>query len=246
MSTIGTWFWNPFKMPQALGSSAEFHHPIASYTVLVRQLRSGFLRLVGPTLGLALTTLFSSQVLAQTAAPATSESKGLRSATLGQTNSTYDFNLGSTFDRILTETASTELYDPFTINNLKRMQAEAQPDWDPAGIDPDRTRTVAERAFSIQAGRSMINTLKNSDVRQTYYDVVGTFSSVQEAFRFSVRNDGSSLSVGKKGTGQKLIEFNVEFNLRQGLDPQLRIGRSGKLHYDTNLNAPMLEYGFAF
>lgn len=173
------------------------------------------------------------------------QAKSLRSATL-ESDRSSDFNLGSTFDRILTETASTNLYDPFTINNLKRLQDEAQPSWDPAGIDPELTRHVAERAFSIQAGRSMVNTLRKSDVRHVYYGVVDSFSAVQEALRFSLKNDGSSLSLGKKGSGQKLMEFNVDFNIRQGVDPQIRIGHSTRFHYDTVLKAPMLEYGFAF
>lgn len=171
--------------------------------------------------------------------------KRLRSATLPNDKS-YNFNLGSTFDGIISETASTELYDPFTINNLKRLQDEAQPSWDPAGIDPDLTRHVAQRAFSIQAGRTLINTLRKSDVRHIYYGVVDSFSEFQNVFRFSVKNNGSSLSLGKKARGEKLMEFSVEFNLRQGPDPQLRFGPETRLHYDTRLQAPMLEYGFAF
>lgn len=158
----------------------------------------------------------------------------------------YDFSLSSTFDRILGETASTELYDPFTIATLKRMQAEAAPTWDPAGIDPDLTRHVAERAFAIQAGRSFVTTLKKSDLRETYRDVVSGFTAFQDAVRFSVRNQGSGYSLSSKGPGKKLLEFNVEFNLRQGLDPQIRIGSNMRFRYDHAAKAPVLEYGFTF
>lgn len=185
-------------------------------------------------------------VSAEPLVPSTRQAKSLRTAAISETSRTYDFNLGSTFDKILSETASTDLYDSFTVMTLKRMQAEAQPAWDPAGIDPDLTRQVAERAFSIQAGRTIVATLKKSDLRETYRDVISCFTTIQEALRLTLKDTGSSWSMSKKAPGKKLIEFKVEFNMRHGLDPQLNMGETMRFRYDTASRGPLLEYGFAF
>lgn len=193
---------------------------------------------------LALLSLFAGCPLyAQPASPSP-QSKNLRSA-VPSTNA-YDYSLGSTFDRILNQTASTELYDSFTIATLKRMQAEADPDWDPAGLDAELTRQVAERAFSIQAGRSLVNIVRKSDLRDLYREVIRNFSAVQDALRLTVRNNGGSFSFKKRGAGKKILELGVEFNLRRGLDPQLKIGNTMRFRYDYDASMPLLEYGFSF
>ncbi len=160
-------------------------------------------------------------------------------------SSSEDFNsIRSTFDRILKETDSA--YDGFTLATLRRMQSEANPQWDPAGINPELSRHMAERVFSIQAGHDMAKALRSSELKDTYRDVVSSLLGLQDALRFTVRSTGSSIRFDRRARGKKLFELGVEFNFRQVVDPQLRIGHRMRFRYDYAAKRPILEYAFSF
>lgn len=161
-------------------------------------------------------------------------------------DATYQFKLSNAVDRLVSLSADTDIYDPLTIATLRRMREEAQPSYNPRDIDPEKLRRVTERAFAIQSGKVISNTLYHSELRPEYRAFQETVRSIQSFFRYSVQTNGEQLSVGKKSKGRKLIELNVELSLRTGLDPQVRLGRDFRFRYDRSAKAPMLEYGFNF
>jgi hypothetical protein len=171
--------------------------------------------------------------------------KNLRETLGAQKPGTYDFTLDSAFD-ILNDTTNTDLYDPITISTLRRLKEDAQPAWNPEDIDPDLTRRVVERAFAIQSGRNLSNLINRSELQTTYKSIKQGLKSVQDTFRYSVQNTGNGVEVSKQKQGRKILELNMEFNLKQGLDPQIKIGESVRFRYDYTSKRPVLEYGFRF
>lgn len=158
----------------------------------------------------------------------------------------YDFRLGASIDKMLSQGSDTDLYDPMTIENLKRLKEEAQPQLNPDDIDPLRTRTVVEQALALQSGQSVINLIKTSDLRETYLAIKRGFLNFQDAVRYKVQRDSSGFQVSREKKGKSLIEFNVEFNAHTVLDPQLRIGEVVRFRYDYGDKAPVLEYHYQF
>lgn len=157
----------------------------------------------------------------------------------------YAFTAESAFD-ILNDTASTDLYDPLTIQTLKRLKEDARPAWDGDDEDVDKTRRVVERALAIQSGRNISSTLEQSELRSTYRAIKQGLKNFQNNFRYSLQTTGKSMEVSKEKKGKKLLELNVELNLKQGLDPQLKMGEHLRFRYDYTSQRPLLEYGFRF
>lgn len=160
--------------------------------------------------------------------------------------STYDFSVGDEFDRILTTSSDTDLYDPLTIANLRKLKEDAVPPWDPLDIDPERTRKVVEKAFAIQSARSLIKLINQSEIKPVYALFKNTVKNFSDLFRYSVQDRGDELTVSKSKQGDKLIELNLEFNLKQGVDPQINVGDSFRLRYDYTTKRSLFEYGVDF
>ena len=55
-----------------------------------------------------------------------------------------------------------------------------------------------------------------------------------------------ALALTRKRVGRKLLELNMEFNVKRGLDPQIRIGDTLRFRYDYLYDRTMLELGFNF
>lgn len=158
----------------------------------------------------------------------------------------YEFNLGSTLDKILEGTADTDPYDAVTISNLRRLKEDAQPENYPDDLDPYRTRRIVEKALAIQSGNSISRLIQQSELRPLYRAIKQEFFKIREHLKFSLQSGSDGLIVSRKPRGQKLLELNLELNLKQGMDPQIRIGESFKFRYDYVDKVPVLEYGFAF
>jgi hypothetical protein len=161
-------------------------------------------------------------------------------------SSTYNLNLSSTVDRLIDFSTDTDLYDPLTIQRLRAMQEEAQPRTNPTDIDPYLTRRVAERALAIQSGRTIGSVLEKSELRSTFREIKSTMSSIQSWFRYSIQDRGNGLTISKRAKGKKLVELNVDLNLKEGLTPHLRIGDSVRFRMDDSYKTPMLEYGITW
>ncbi len=194
-----------------------------------------------------LTAVFSSYAQAQPLRrPAPGGGKSLRGAVNGTEAAVYGFNLGSTMDRLLTDSASTDIYDPITLQALKRLRDEAVPRYNPLDVEPELSRRVAEKALAIQSGRSLSKLVHSSEIRGAYLSALDSLRSIQDMFRYSVQDTGESITVTKKRKGKRILELSMEFNLKQGIDPQIRVGESVRFRYDYLEQAPLLEYTFSF
>jgi len=172
--------------------------------------------------------------------------KKIRPSYSSLTQESNSFSLSTAVDDILNSETDTSFDDSLTIKNLSRLKEEAQPSWNPDDIDTDQTRRVVEKAFAIQSARSLNVLIKRSDVGDYYRDVIKGVKGIQKLFRYSLQSDGSSVTVSKKRKGSKLLELNLQFNVNQGVDPQITIGDAMRFRYDYVYNRPMLEYGFDF
>lgn len=177
--------------------------------------------------------------------PLNAEAPNRKSLGLNETAvSTTD--LSTTLDRLIDSSTDTDLYDPMTISSLQRLKEDAQPEIHPDDLDPDRTRRVVEKAFAIQFGRSFSQLINRSELKPLYHQVQQSFKSVQDHFRYSLQSNSEGWTVSKRKVGKRLLELSLEFNVKQGVDPQLRIGESVRFRYDYIDQRPMLEYGFDF
>lgn len=156
----------------------------------------------------------------------------------------YDF--GSTVDEILQDASDTSSYDPLTVMQLRMLKEDAQPSWNPEDIDPYKTRRAVEKALAIELGSHLSRQLMKSELRDTYRNTLRAYKRLQDRFRYSLQSDGESMALSRKNEGRKLLELNVEFNLKRGVDPQIRIGDAVRFRYDYLYERTMLEFGFNF
>lgn len=161
-------------------------------------------------------------------------------------NEALEFSFDGQVDEIITTSADTTLYDPLTIEHLKRLKEQAQPFWNPDDIDPEKTRRVVEKALALQTTTSVSRLVKKSELQDTYRHLYRSFKRFKDTFRYSLQSGSNGLSISNRPEGQNLVEFNMEFNAKHGLDPQLRIGDAVRFRYDYVERRPLLEYGFNF
>jgi hypothetical protein len=158
----------------------------------------------------------------------------------------YEFSLNQELDTLLEHSADTDLYDPLTIARLRELQEDAEPPWKPDDVDPYKTRRVVEKAFAIQSARTISRVLQKSELAPAYRAFLRGVKSVQDFCRYSVQDTGEDITVAKETRGDKLLEFNMQFNLKQGVDPQIRVGDSFRLRWDYSASRTLFEYSLDF
>lgn len=156
---------------------------------------------------------------------------------------TETLDLTATVDRLINFSTDTDLYDPLTVQRLRAMQEEAQPRTNSTDLDPELTRRVAERALAIQSGRTVAQVLEKSELRSAFRELRSQIRSFQDLFRYSLQQEPDGLTVSRQSTGKKLLELNVDLNLKNGLYPSIRIGDAVRFRLADDYRTPMLEYG---
>lgn len=174
------------------------------------------------------------------------DGKSLKGALSSDEVGLYQFSFSNTLDKIFSTSASTDLYDPITIQSLKTLRDEAIPSYNPGDADPGLVRRVAEKALAIQSGRSVSRLIAGSELRGAYLGLMDEIKALQDVFRYSVQSTGDEVVIAREKKGRRLVELSLEFNLKQGVDPQIRFGDSVRFRYDYISKTPLLEYGFSF
>ncbi len=191
--------------------------------------------------------LFSSSTGAAQPGKRQSPGKALNLSDLSESDSIYAFDLDSSLDSLFETSTDTNLYDPLTIRTLKRLKDQSFPYWSgDSEPDPERTRRIVEKAFTLETVRKISKTLQDSELKEFYHAVKQGLSDLKDTFRFSLQRNGSQLFVSRKKHGQKLLELNVQFSASKGIDPQLTFGEHLRFRYDYVKSRPMLEVGFDF
>ncbi|MCO6430437.1 MAG: hypothetical protein J5J00_06200 [Deltaproteobacteria bacterium] len=137
-------------------------------------------------------------------------------------------------------------YDRRSIKLFERLIEVSQPRWNPRDADPDQDERAAHRAFTVQAGRGASILVKGSELYPAFLSVKRGLDDIRDSVRFSVQADEASLVVSKERRGHKILEFNLEFNVSQGLDPRIRIGELVTFRYDLIDRMSILEYELDF
>ncbi|MCB0353850.1 MAG: hypothetical protein KDD64_10010 [Bdellovibrionales bacterium] len=158
----------------------------------------------------------------------------------------YRLSLESSVTDIFNSSSSETLYDELTLQQLRLLKERALPIWKSDDADPVRMQRVTEKALSMRLLESVSNQLMESDLRDSFEALRSYFRSLNDFLRYSVQSDGDSLSVTSKNRGKKWIEFRPEINLRQGIDPQIRIGERLRFRYDYLDKRPYLEFSLDF
>ena len=172
--------------------------------------------------------------------------KALKSDFDSFSNFSYSINASSSLSDLVGDGSGSGGYSPFSLAQLRLLKEVAQPSYNPNDYDPDLTGRVVSKMFAIQSGRAVSDAIQRSELQQTYRAALRGIKTVQERFRYSVQHTGRSVAVSRRNLGRKLVELNVDFNLRQGVDPQIRFGDHIRLRYDWVNNRSMLEYGVEF
>jgi hypothetical protein len=142
--------------------------------------------------------------------------------------------------------ANTSAYHPLTLAHLRLLKEVAQPTLHPEDYDPDMTKIVVQKVLAIQSGRALSRLVEGSELRQTYRAAMTDIKALQNRFRYSLQSDGEGVAVSRQKLGRKLMELNLELNVRQGFDPQIHFGKDVRFRYDYLRQRAMLEYGFEF
>jgi hypothetical protein len=141
---------------------------------------------------------------------------------------------------------STDLHDPMVTHNLRRLQERTMLLGDEDNYDDEIGDRAAKKALAVQGSRDFIRLIKQSELRGTYYWIRDLFASFQDSTRYSLQDTGKSMTVSRSKSGEKVIEMNMEFNSKQGLDPQFNIGESFRLRYDFIEERTLFEFGVDF
>lgn len=159
-------------------------------------------------------------------------------------NAAYGFD--STLDDLIDHSSTNSNYDSHTLWVLESLTDITQPFWDPYDVDYSRNHRAVAKALTVQGGTAASNLIKGSELKPTFMEIKRGFDEIKNFFKYSVQNSGNGLVVSKNSQGRKLLELNMEFNLSQGLDPQLHIGDNVRFRYDIVNSRPLLEYGMNF
>jgi hypothetical protein len=159
-------------------------------------------------------------------------------------NAAYGFN--STLTDLIDQSAENVSYDKQTLWVLNSLTDITQPFWDPYDIDYTRNNRAVEKAITIQSTVEGSKLIRGSELHETFQEIKRSLSDIKRLFNYSIQDSGDSFTVSRTTKGSKLLEIKMEFNLSQGLDPQLHIGDAVKFRYDIINSRPMLEYGMNF
>ncbi len=194
--------------------------------------------------------LFSAILLAATnlcAQPSPRPALGKR--TINSSSGSYmagsSLDLNTTFDDLV-ENKGQKSYDPGTLWIMQGLKDITQPFWDPLDVDYERNDRAVEKAFTIQAGRAASQLVNNSELKPTFIYLKQQLSELKSIFNYSLQDSGNGLTVSNGKKGKKLLELSMEFNLSQGLDPNIRLGEHLRFRYDYVNRRPLLEYGINF
>lgn len=157
----------------------------------------------------------------------------------------FAFDFSSAVE-VLSDSTELNLYDPITIATLRRLQEDATPAYDPRDIDPVQMRHVVEKAFAIQAGRTFVNAIKDSDLGPLHRELLRSFERLQGLLNFSLSHSHDGLSAGQDPEGHRLFSLNVRMSAREGFDPQIQLSDDFRIRYDLGDKQTMLEYAFGF
>lgn len=149
--------------------------------------------------------------------------------------------LEQSFPSMITWGDTGAVFDPYYLDNLKRMAYEANPHDNPNEFDPDRAEEVAQKALTVKLADSANRTLAGSDLKDEYRLAIKTVSDLKKLVNYSVQRSDTGYAVSKKKKGKKLLEFQVEPSTRTGLSPQLKVGQMGRFRYDTDAQGLIFE-----
>ncbi|NLF25678.1 MAG: hypothetical protein GX589_08505 [Deltaproteobacteria bacterium] len=158
---------------------------------------------------------------------------------------TYDAGPSSSLSDFI-EPGPPDAYNQLTLANLRLMKEVAQPSHRPDDYDSDLTERVVSKMLTIQSFRSVSALINKSELQQSYRSAIRGVKKLQSRFRYSLQSGKEGLTVSRRKVGKKLIEVNLDFNLHQGVDPQINFGKYFRVRYDFINNRSILEYGFEF
>jgi hypothetical protein len=178
--------------------------------------------------------------LAQSSRP-TFGRKQVNSGTDTSTQGNFTFN--STLDELIDDSST---YDPHTLWVMESMTDITQPFWDPYDVDYSRNNRAVTKVATIQGGRSLSALIKGSELKSTFDSLKRGLDDVKSVFNYSIQSDGKNTYLSKDKKGTKILELSMEFNLSQGMDPNIKIGDHVRFRYDYVNSRPLIEFGINF
>jgi hypothetical protein len=133
------------------------------------------------------------------------------------------------------------LFDNYYIDGVRRLQIDANPTRNVNDVDDTVLSRAAQRVLTVQTTDAINSTLNNSELRETYRQVVRTLQKARDTVKFSIRSDHSGYHLTQKQKGAKLIEFHLEPNDRTVVAPHITIAETGRLRYDPSRSAVLFE-----
>lgn len=160
------------------------------------------------------------------------------------------YSIRDSFQSIISEATNTNLYDSLSISQLQFEKERAQPRNSPEDLDPEKSRSLVEKAFGYQLTKATLPILRNSQIRQSYRLVEETYFDLRSLLSLGLATDGQDLSfnhsAAKKPNNYEIFKFNLTMSPQNGLEPQLNLGEDFRLRYDLNEQAAHFECQFNF
>ncbi len=133
------------------------------------------------------------------------------------------------------------IFDNFYIDGVRRLQLEANPTRNANDVDERVLSRAGQRVFTVQATDMINSTLNNSELRETYRQVVKSLQRARDTVKFSVRSDHEGYHFTQKQKGAKLVEFHLEPNDQTLVAPHLTVIDAGRVRYDPSRKAVLFE-----
>ena len=144
------------------------------------------------------------------------------------------------------QTGNNDFYDPLSITRLRMLKQDSQPLHDPDDFDLFRTRRSVGKALAMQTGRALSNLFNTSELGPLYRSTLRTLKNFRQRFRFRLQRSEKGLILGTRNKGKTLLELNLNFDVKRGVDPELTIANTIKFRYDIVYKRSLVEYGFTF
>lgn len=145
--------------------------------------------------------------------------------------------------RLLSSGDSTRsLFDEYYVGNISRIAEQASISDRPEDFDEEQASKAGQRALTMRISDSIHRNLLTSDLRPYYKSTVKEVIRLRKKINYSLQSNGAALSVSNKRKGKKLLEFDLEPNLKSVASPILRILNIGQIKVDPADQSVMYEF----
>lgn len=156
------------------------------------------------------------------------------------------YSFESSFNDFIHPRSRQDGYDSNSLHRLQLLHQDAAPLLNPDDFDLDRTRRATTKALMMEGGHSVSMLVHNSELGSIYRSALRSFKRIQSQFRYSIQESHTGYEVAREKRGKKIIELDLQFDIKRGVDPQLTFWDTIHFRYDPIYKRAIIGYDFRF